>query len=324
MKVLFVSGGNSSSFDIAPFIKSQGESLKITGAEITYFTIKGKGILGYLKAAIELRKYLRNTEIDLIHAHYTLSGWSSVLSFSGKPIILSLMGTDAYGDYIGENKITFKSRYLILLTYLIQPFVRAIICKSEHIRSFVYRKSISSVIPNGIQFEKFSKANLTTREELGLKEHLKYILFLGSKKNIRKNFTAAEKAVKKLNRNDLKLISPYPVNHETALKYMQVVDLIIVPSFMEGSPNVVKEAMASNLPVVATNVGDVEWLFGDESGCFITDFNPESMALNIEKALEFVVLKGKTNGLNRIKKLGLQSEEVANKIKNIYTKTLNI
>ena len=100
MKVLFVSSGNSKQFDIAPFIKSQGDSLIKQGIDLDYFRITEKGILGYIKNAVKLRKYLKNHKYEIIHAHYTLSGWTAVLSFTKTPIILSLMGSDAYGEYI--------------------------------------------------------------------------------------------------------------------------------------------------------------------------------------------------------------------------------
>jgi len=110
LKVLFVSGGNSSSFDIAPFIKAQGQSLADAGLSISYFTVKGKGFLGYLRNAALLRRFLKKNTFDLIHAHYTLSGWTAVLAFSRIPVVLSLMGSDAYGDYTGHNKVKFGSR----------------------------------------------------------------------------------------------------------------------------------------------------------------------------------------------------------------------
>ena len=188
IKVLFVASGNSTNFDIAPFIKSQGESLTAHGIDVQYFTVKGKGLMGYLRTAFVLRKYFKKNHVDIIHAHYTLSGWSAVLAFPVQPIILSLMGTDAYGEYSGVNKIKFTSRYLILLTYLIQPFIKAIICKSKHIESFVYLKKRSHVIPNGILLDKIKFNEHGFKEELGLYPPKKYVLFLGNKKNKRKNY----------------------------------------------------------------------------------------------------------------------------------------
>lgn len=278
--------------------------------------------MGYVKSAKPLRQYLKTNSVDLVHAHYVLSGWTSVLSFTKHPIVLSLMGSDAYGDYIGKNKIKFLSKYLTILTYLIQPFVNAIICKSEHIQSFIYLKKKSTVIPNGIQLENITFNERGYRKELSLSEDKKYILFLGSKSEIRKNFKAVEESYHLLNKDNVSLISPYPISHELVVKYLNSVDVIVVPSFMEGSPNVVKEAMACNCPVVATDVGDVKWLFGDEPGHFITGFETSDLVDKINAALNFSEKYGRTNGLNRLKDLKLDAPSVAEKIIQLYKTVL--
>ena len=322
MKVLLVSSGNSGNFEITPFIKSQGDSLVQEGVEVSYFKIKDKGLFGYIKGVLELKKHLKKYTVDIIHAHYTLSGWSAVLSFPKQPIVLSLMGTDAYGHYIGVKKIKFSSRYLILLTKLIQPFVSKIICKTKHIESFVYLKNKSTVIPNGILLDKFTQENQGFRSELGLEHNIRYVLFLGDKMNIRKNYMLAKEAVNKINNPYIQLIRPYPITHEQVIKYLNSVDCLVVPSFMEGSPNIIKEAMASNCPIVATDVGDIKWLFGDEPGHYISSFDPIDMAKKIEFALEFSEKKDRTNGRDRIFQLGLDSKRIANRINDVYKNVL--
>jgi len=322
INVLFVAAGNSKNFDIAPFVRSQGESLSGIGVHIDYFTVQGKGLSGYLKNAKRLRKYVRSHPVDIIHAHYTLSGWVAVLSFSGKPIVLSLMGSDAYGDYIGPGKIRFSSRYLILLTYLIQPFIRKFICKSEFIKSFVFNKRKAHIIPNGILPEQVPETIPDVRKHLGLDETKKYVLFLGNTDDKRKNFEAVSRAMLLLNDSNAELLSPHPVPHPKVIEYMHAVDVLVVPSFMEGSPNVVKEAMACNCQVVATDVGDVRWLFGNEAGYYLTGFNPADIAENISKALDFSKKSGRTEGRKRIETLGLYTETVAMRIRELYLKLL--
>ena len=322
MKVLFVSSGNSENFETTPFIRTQGESLEKAGIKITYFPIYGKGLLGYLKASRKLRSHLKKYKYDVIHAHYSLSACSAVLAFPTQPIVLSLMGTDAYGEYIGVNTIKYSSRYLTVLTKIIQPFVSVIICKSEHIESYVYKKNKSHVIPNGILLENFHYLPDGYRRELGLAPEKKYILFLGNKKSVRKNFQLLEKAFQHLDNEKPDIISPFPISHDDVIKYLNSVDCLVVPSLMEGSPNVVKEAMACNCPIVATNVGDIAWLFGDEPGHFLTDFTPEDVAEKIKMALEFSEKNGRTNGRERIIELGLDAETVAQKIIAVYKSVL--
>lgn len=203
MKVLFVCSGNSKDYKIAPFIKAQGESLQRAGIDIDYHPIIGKGLTGYLKAAIKLRRYLKHNRYDLIHAHFSISGWAAVLGAGNTPVILSLMGDDAQGDYIGVNKIRFSSRFFILSSILIQPFVKTIILKSKNLERFVYQKHKSYIIPNGIDINSFTPNPAGYRKELGLDESKKLVLFLGSQKRVGKNYPLAQKAVAHLNLPDV-------------------------------------------------------------------------------------------------------------------------
>ena len=145
MKVLFVSSGNSTKIGIAPFIQEQGESLIKMGIEIDFFTISGKGIKGYLKNVLPLRKKIRNAQFEIIHAHYVLSGWVALLTFTRKPLIISYMGCDTYGDFNEKGNRIFSSYLNIILAKLLQPFVNRIIVKSENLLDFIYLKRVSGI-----------------------------------------------------------------------------------------------------------------------------------------------------------------------------------
>ncbi len=322
MKVLFVCSGNVKGFEIVPFIKDQGESLKRLGVDLDYFPIVGKGLPGYIRAGFRLRKYLKDHPVDLIHAHFILSGCAAVLGSRSIPVVLSLMGSDAYGEYVGERKVLFFSRYLTLLTWLIQPFVDAIISKSGNIERYVYLRQKSFIIPNGIDTDKFKPDLTNRREALGFDLAKKQILFLGSKSNVRKNLALAQHAIALMQRNDIQFINPYPVDHQVIPHYLNATNVLAVCSYMEGSPNVVKEAMACNCPIVATDVGDVAWVLGDTEGCYVSSFDVKEFAKNIERALEFSKTKGRTNGMQRIQELKLDSKSVAERVLTVYEKVL--
>lgn len=324
LRVLFVCSGNSNDFEIVPFIKSQGDSLIREGVTIDYFLIKGKGIKGYLNNVIKLKKFLRQNHFDIIHSHYILSAVVALLSSFKHKHVVSYMGSDSYGIFIGLGKIKKSSYINIILSKLLCYFVDWIIVKSQNILSNIPKRNNISVIANGVDIEKFKPLPMDlAREKLKLKSSKKYIYFAGDKKNLRKNFKLAEEAVKNLNDENIELINPFPISHEEVNLYFNACDVLLLTSINEGSPNVIKEAMAANTPIVTTPVGDVNWLLNNLEGTFISDFNPEHIADDLKKALEFSIYKSRTLGRERLIELKLDSKSVATKILSIYKKVLN-
>jgi len=315
MKILFVCSGNSPN-GISPIVKSQGESLKKCGIEVDYFTIVGKGIIGYLKNVKILKKIIRGKKYDLIHAHYVLCGWVTLFAAPFLDLVVSYMGSDVYGSYDKEGKMRKSRIYLIILAKILQPFAKKIIVKSKNLFNYIYMKNKTHIVPNGVNLNVFKPfEQQKSKEKLKLSRHKKYILFLGDTDNERKNFQLLYSAYKNINNGNLELITPYPIEHNEIPLYFSACDLIALTSYNEGSPNVIKEAMACNCPIVSTDVGDVKWILGETEGCYITTFDPNDLAKKIEKALDF----GKrTKGRERIKILGLDSETIAIKTIKIY------
>lgn len=311
MKILFVSSG-ASFLGISPFIKSQGESLKEAGLQVDYFTIKNKGIRGYLKSVPLLRRQARGNRYDVLHAHYALSGWAAVLARPGIPIVISFMGGDVYGDVDERGRRT--NLLTRLLSKLLQPFVRAIIVKSANLQRFVYRRNIATLLPNGVNFNRFFPMDQELcRERLGLERGLKFLLFLGKPEDPRKNIRLVKAALEILGDPSVRLLAPYPVPHDQIPLYINAADALTLTSFLEGSPNVVKEAMACNCPVVAADVGDVASVIGKTRGCYICSYDAADVADKLRRVLDSRL---RTTGREDI--AHLNEKEIAKKLIAIY------
>ena len=99
--------------------------------------------------------------------------------------------------------------------------------------------------------------------------------------------------------------------------YMNAADVLVMASMSEGSPNAVKEAMATNLPVITVDVGDAADLIGPTAGCHLVRREAAAMA---EKIVEVCRQGGRTNGCEWISKLSM--EAVAQQIVEVYAATL--
>lgn len=325
MKVLFLSSGNSFN-NISPIIYSQGESLKECGIELEYFTINEKGFIGYIKHIFYLKKFLRkkNYKYDIIHAHYGLCGIISLLAKRKEKLVVSFMGDDLIGSINSKEKYSLLSKLISKINYLLAKyFYNYSIVKSEVLANKLKNCKNFDIIPNGVNLNKFYPINKNeARKELNLPENEIIIIFVSNPQRKEKNYNLAKKSIE-LVKEKILLIPVFNKSQDILNLYYNSCDVVLLTSYHEGSPNVIKEAMACNTPIVATNVGDIKWIFGDTEGCYITSFDPNDVAQKIDKAIEFAKLKCKTNGRERIIKLGLDEQTIAKKIIHVYNKVLN-
>lgn len=318
MKILFISSNTDSNFNIIPFIKRQEDSIRKNGVIVDHFLINQGGILGYLKHVIRLKKHLNKHRYQILHAHYSLAGWVAFFASPTSLIFVSYMGSDVYGFVNEKGKRVLKGYIEVLASKLLQPFITKIIVKSKNLEDYIYLKYKSTIIPNGVDFENFRPRNKKTmRKMLNLPQDKKLIMFLGNPKESRKNISLVKDAVSVLNDKDIKLIYPYPVTPEKVQYYLNAGDTLVLSSYLEGSPNVIKEGMASNVPIVSTEVGDVAEIISYVSGCFLCSFDPTDMAEKIKSALTY------TQGTNARKKIKhLEINTIARKIIALYIKEL--
>lgn len=302
MKVLFVSSGRNGSVSIV--VKNQGESLRSAGIDIDYFIMKGNGLYGYLRSLPSLRKKIICGKYDLVHAHYSLSGFLTSLA-TRLPLVVSLMGSDIYTAKLSKG--------------LIRQFARrrwnATIVKSDRMRELLnIREAI--VIPNGVDLCVFKPEDFkTARAKLKIPEISKIALFVSSQRRKEKNLKLAKEAISLLRKNGVQLLHIGNIEHQLLPTFLNAADVLLLTSIYEGSPNIIKEAMACNCPIVTTDVGDVRELIGPTRGCYVTSFNPAEIAGQLRQAIS---LRSRTEGRQRIISSELDANSIAKRIIDIY------
>lgn len=305
MKVLFICSGNSGKANV--IIENQANSLKSNGVDVDFYLIKGSGVLGYLSNIFALKRFLKNKNYDILHAHYSYSAF--VASFSNKtPLVVSLMGSDVYtgGWQMWMIKMLIKKRWVFT------------IAKSKDLAEKV-GENYCSVIPNGVDIETFYPISKDiAKQRLGLDLSKRYLFFAANPARPEKNFNLAKQAYDNVKSDGFVLVKMENIPHNDVPLWMNASDVILLSSLWEGSPNVIKEAMACNKPIVCTDVGDVSWLFGNEPGYFIGGFTPDNFTKNLIQACQFAKDNESTNGRQRIIDLGLDADFVAKRIKKVY------
>lgn len=307
MKVLFVSSGNKLT-GISNIVLYQGKSLQRIGVKVEYFLIEGHGIKGYLKAVKVLKKKLLD-KYDLIHAHYSLSGFVAALA-GAKPLIVSLMGSDVKEISLNRIGILFFNLF----------FWDQIIVKTDGMMNILGLSDLD-VIPNGVDLTIFyPQDRIKAREKVEWNINKVHILFPSDPSRAEKNYKLFLEAIGLLKDESIEIHDLVNIKAELVPVYFNATNIVALTSLREGSPNVIKEAMGCNVPVVSTDVGDVKWIFGSTNGCYVTSFDAKDIADKLKQAILFSKTKGKTNGRDRIIKLGLSSETIAEKIKSVYQK----
>ncbi len=301
------------------FVKAQMESLGPLGVEFDVLFINGReSKWNYLRGVRQVRKQLRAKRYDLIHAHFGLSGWVARLQ-SHVPVVVSFMGDDVLGRPTRRGRITLAGHFLRISGFILARLATSVIVKSRQMASKL-RMPSAHIIPNGVDLNLFRPMEQgQARKVLGLDPGKKFVLFPYNPNEARKRFDLIQDAVSRAREQvpTLELLVARGLPQEQIPLYMNAADVLVMASIFEGSPNAVKEAMATNLPVITVDAGDAAELIGPIAGCYLVQRQAAAMA---KKIIEVCCRGGRTNGRDWIRKLSM--EAVAEQIVEVYAATL--
>lgn len=294
----------------AYFVKEQVEAIKVNNPsiEVEWCLCGHTGTLGGWKKLRSLLKSIRSFHPDAIHAHNGMYGLMANMQRK-IPVVTTYHGSDIHS----KKLIRWFSQVSVWLS-------KYNIFVGEALRELVYANyEKSSVIPCGMDLEVFYPMNKTeARNAMGLETDKKYVLFTSHFTNDVKDAKLAMQTIEelRLNNEDLELIELKGYDRLQVNLLLNAVDALLMTSKREGSPQIIKEAIAVGTPIVTTNVGDVKHLLtGVENAAISTSRDPKNLANLLQKA---IMLSHSKEGRKTIEQLGMSNANIAQQIVRIY------
>jgi teichuronic acid biosynthesis glycosyltransferase TuaC len=302
--------------DRVPFLVNEVNQLRKAGLEIDVFSFSGKrNPINYIRAWIRLRKSIDLAQYDVVHAEW---GQSALLALPKRlPLVVTFRGSDLEGIVNEKGDYTFSGKILRFVSRNIACFADRVIVVSESLSK--YLPSVPyTVLPVCLDTDVFKPMSReAARKKLGLPLEEKLVLFASDPDRPEKRFFLAE-AVVKLLEKDVKIIVTRNVPHDQMVLYYNACDAMLITSSHEGSPTVVFEALACNLPIVSVNVGDVRQQIQDIKGCLVCEREtPEEISICLKEVLRDRV---RVEGYSQVIKFSAQ--KFCDRMKNIYDSCL--
>ena len=277
-----------------PFLVESINFLEKNNISFKICRVRTNSIKKIKKSILDIIKLCKKEEFNLVHVHW---GYNFIYGcFLNLPLVTTYHGSDLNIPKSWTIK-TLLMAFISRISTLYSDhniFVNSSLCELTNLN-----RNKSSIIPMGVNLEKFFPMDkIACREKLKLPLDKKIILFGGNVSQPVKRFNLAEEACKDLI-DDFQLITVDYFDYNTIPLFINASDLMLVTSFSEGSPMMVKESLACNIPIVATDVGDIGDLIKGLDNCYlIQDISPSSIAKKISKCLNSPT---KPNGRERMR-----------------------
>lgn len=262
-----------------------------------------------------IRSRIREFRPDVVHAHFgTLTAFATVLA-ADVPVVITFRGSDLNPS---PSDGWIRNAVQNILSNTAARFAKAIILVSRQLRSRLWFDHPNAhVIPTGVDMAVFKPASRAeAREKLGWSFNDPVVLFNAGLSPEVKRLDLAEQAVGQLRRRvptvRMHILDGRTPHHELP-SYMNAADCLMVTSDFEGSPDIIKEALASNLPIVSVDVGDVRERTSGVIGVEIVARDAQALASAAERILNSAT---RSNGRDKIAEL--DSNKIRDAVIQVY------
>jgi teichuronic acid biosynthesis glycosyltransferase TuaC len=291
LKVLFVTSqwptpDNPSK---APFVERGVRALREAGVDMDVMSYDGGWSFGkYRQAVKEMRRRIKENDYDLVHAYFGQCGTVARAQFK-LPMVISYGGSDVEGSPTFKGSQRYKHYVLTTISRVISLLATQVIVVSENLGRKLPRRDYH-IVSSALDLDMFQPIDKReARERLGLPQDRKLALFASSDPdNPRKRRELAVEVCRIASQtHPIELVVAGKKPPAEIPLYMSACDVLLITSSNEGSPNVLKEALACNLPVVSTDVGDVRKRLGHLEACaVVAEDTPGALASALVRVLD--------------------------------------
>jgi len=304
------------------FIHDQVESIRARGVdlEVMFVDRLDGGLRRYRAVPADVSAAMANG-FDLVHSFYGgILAWQSLRGASGRPFLVSFCGSDLLGESEEGTVARMSAALGVRASRYVARRADQVIVKSAELAGEVRDlrpANRTAVIPNGVCLDRFRPLDRREcRDRLGWDPRRRHVLFAGRPRPVKRP-ELARSAIKHMTVDHVELHIPTSVPHGDLPLWLNAADAVLLTSRHEGSPNIVKEALACNVPIVSVPVGDVPDRLAGLTGCHVVQDNPEALARALDD-----VLRGRGRIESRARVAALSLDRVAQEITELYSQAV--
>ena len=277
------------------FVQEQIKGLRAVGLEVRVLFVdrRRKGPLAYYRMRSQIARTVAEFDPDVIHVMYGgVMAHQVARRHHGRPLMVTFHGSDLLGENLSGWIRKMISHYGVYCSRRAARAADGVVVVARHLmgalNGAVPRDRIH-VIPCGIDLERFNPMDsLLCKQKLGWQTDSFHVLFASSNGDPVKRPELAKAAVAQMNHAGRPPVLHYltGISNGEVPVWLNASDALLLTSMHEGSPTVVKEALACGLPVVSVDVGDVAERIEGVEGCYLARAEPTDLAAKLSLVRE--------------------------------------
>jgi teichuronic acid biosynthesis glycosyltransferase TuaC len=307
-------------------VEQQVQSLRKLGLDVEVLHLD-RGSYGrrvYWKLPRDLRRAVEQGQPALVHVTYGgVMAFLATRAVRDRPVVVYFRGSDLLGSSADALPRRFTIHLGVRASRRAALRASGVMVDSENLRAALPRGAAEGnvwVVPSGIDLDRFLPLDQDEcRAWLGWDSGRRHVLFPSPASRPEKRYSLAKAAVARLRATgcEVDLHELDGVAHADVPTWINASDAVLLTSTHEGSPNVVKETLACNVPIVAVDVGDVRRRLAGVTGCYVAAPTAEDLAAKLSLVLS---AGGRVDGRSTLGDISL--ERTAERLCEIYQTVL--